>query len=86
MVGPFVTNMAHSVGAAIPAHTLVSDTTMEGPVEKFLAYLVGNAWKQHGMFIIYAIAALVVYLLLFWWYAREMKKRNIEYTAAKNHS
>lgn len=56
---------AHSVGAAIPAHTLFSDTTMEGPVEKFLAYLVGNAWKQQGMFIVYALIALAVYLLLF---------------------
>lgn len=82
MVGPFVTNMAHSVGAAIPAHTLVSDTTMEGPVEKFLAYLVGNAWKQQGMFIVYALIALAVYLLLFIWYAKQMKKRNAEYAAA----
>ncbi|WEV40137.1 PTS transporter subunit IIC [Lactobacillus sp. ESL0681] len=82
MVGPFVTKMAHSVGAAIPAHTLVSDTTMEGPVEKFIAYLVGNAWKQHGMFIVYAVLALAAYLLLFIWYAKQMKKRNAEYAAA----
>lgn len=79
LVAPFVTQVAHQVGAQIPAHTLVSDTTMEGPIEKFIAYLVGNAWKQGGVFILYALGALAVYLLLFWWYAREMKKRNAAY-------
>jgi galactose PTS system EIIC component len=83
LVAPFVTNVAHQVGAAIPAHTLVSDTTMEGPVEKFLGYLVGNAWSKQGMFIVYALLALAAYLLLFMWYAKQMKKRNAEYAAAK---
>ncbi|MCZ3622214.1 PTS transporter subunit IIC [Lactobacillus mulieris] len=79
LVAPFVTSVAHQVGANIPANTLVSHSTMEGPVEKFLGYLVGNAWKQQGMWIVYALLALAAYLLLFWWYAKEMKKRNAEY-------
>lgn len=79
LVAPFVTQVAHQVGAAIPAHTLVSDTTMEGPIEKFLGYLVGNAWSHQGMFIVYAIFALAAYVLLFWWYAKQMQKRNAEY-------
>lgn len=86
LVAPFVTSVAHQVGANIPAHTLVSHSTMEGPVEKFLGYLVGNAWKQQGMFILYAVLALAAYLLIFMWYAKEMKKRNAEYAkqAANN--
>ena len=32
---------------------------------------------------IYALIALAVYLLLFIWYAKQMKKRNAEYAAAK---
>lgn len=84
LVAPFVTSVAHQVGAAgIPAHTLISHTTMEGPIEKFIAYLVGNAWKQQGMFILYAILAIAAYLLIFFWYAGEMKKRNAAYKAAE---
>lgn len=82
LVAPFVTQVAHQVGANIPAHTLVSDTTMEGPIEKFLGYLVGNAWKHQGMFIVYAILAIAAYILIFWWYSTEMKKRNAKYAAA----
>ncbi len=82
LVAPFVTQVAHQVGANIPAHALVSDTTMEGPIEKFLGYLVGNAWKHQGMFIIYAILAIAAYILIFWWYSTEMKKRNAKYAAA----
>ena len=55
---------------------------MEGPIEKFLGYLVGNAWKHQGMFIIYAILAIAAYILIFWWYSTEMKKRNAKYAAA----
>ena len=80
LVAPFVTQMARQVGATgIPKHGLISDTTMEGPVEKFLGYLVGNAWTKQGMYILYALGAIAVYVLLFWWYSKQMKKRNAEY-------
>lgn len=84
---PFVTATAKAVGAfpkGIASGTLISHTTMEGPIEKFLAYLVGNASKSGGMFILYAAAAIAAYILIFWWYSRQMKKRNAEYAAAKN--
>ena len=45
-------------------------------MEKFLCYLVGHAVHGGGMFIVYAIVALAIYLLAFIWYAFEMKKRN----------
>lgn len=44
--------------------------------------MVGNAWKQQGMFIVYAILAIAAYVLIFWWYSIEMKKRNAKYAAA----
>lgn len=85
LVAPFVTEMARKVGATgIPKGAMISHTTMEGPVEKFLGYLVGHAYKDGGMFILYALGALAVYLLIFWWYAHEMKKRNAAYKAAEN--
>lgn len=56
---------------------------MEGPVEKFLGYLVGHASQGQIEFILYAILALVAYLLIFVWYARQMKKRNAAYAAEK---
>ncbi|WP_129044462.1 PTS galactitol transporter subunit IIC [Companilactobacillus metriopterae] len=82
---PFITQTAKAVGAfpkGLSASTLISHSTMEGPIEKFLAYLVGNASKGQIEFIIYAILALAAYLLVFMWYAHEMKKRNIAYKEA----
>lgn len=57
---------------------------MEGPIEKFLGYLVGNASQGQIQFVLYAAIALIAYLLIFIWYARQMKKRNAAYLAAKN--
>lgn len=86
LIAPFVTETAKKVGA-FPAglgnDSLISHTTMEGPVEKFLGYLVGNASQGQIEFVIYAILAVVVYLLLFIWYAGQMKKRNAVYAAEK---
>ncbi|MCO5438195.1 PTS glucitol transporter subunit IIA [Enterococcus faecalis] len=82
LIAPFVTETAKKVGA-FPAglnnNTLISHTTMEGPMEKFLGYLVGNASQGQLEFILYACLALVAYLLIFIWYAKQMKKRNIIY-------
>ncbi|MDN5810616.1 MAG: PTS glucitol transporter subunit IIA, partial [Tetragenococcus koreensis] len=84
LVAPFVTNMAKNVGAfpeGVAANQLISQTTMEGPTEKFLGYLVGNASQGQIEFGIYAILALIAYLLIFMWYRREMNKRNAAYAA-----
>lgn len=86
LIAPFVTDMAKQVGAFpanIASTTLISHTTMEGPVEKFLAFFVGNATKGDMQYILYAAIALVVYLGLYIWYARQMKKRNALYAAEK---
>ncbi|MGR3742399.1 PTS galactitol transporter subunit IIC [Companilactobacillus sp. DQM5] len=87
LTAPFVTETAKHVGAfpkGMASSTLISHSTMEGPVEKFLGYLVGNASKGDIKFIMYAILVLVAYLLIFMWYAKQMKKRNAEYAANKN--
>lgn len=82
LTAPFVTKTAKAVGAfptGVAKSTLISHSTMEGPIEKMLAYLVGNASQGEIKFILYAALALVVYLLIFIWYAFQMKKRNKEY-------
>lgn len=84
LIAQFVTKTAKTVGA-FPANVskdaLISHTTLEGPIEKFLAYLVGNASQGEVTFIIYATLGLVVYLAIFIWYAGEMKKRNHIYAS-----
>lgn len=83
LIAEFVTKTAKLVGAfpaGLSENALISHTTMEGPVEKFLGYLVGNASQGNMTFIIYAVVALVLYLLIFVWYAKEMKKRNKVYS------
>ncbi|GAA5423153.1 PTS galactitol transporter subunit IIC [Tetragenococcus halophilus] len=87
LAAPFVTNMAKNIGAfpeGVADSQLISQTTMEGPIEKFLGYLVGNASQGQVEFMIYAALALIAYLLIFMWYRREMRKRNAAYAAEKN--
>ncbi|MBG9983146.1 PTS glucitol transporter subunit IIA [Aerococcaceae bacterium DSM 111020] len=82
IMAPFVTETAKLVGAfpeGISANTLISGTTIEGPIEKFLAYFIGQATQGQIEFVIYAAIAIVIYTLLFIWYAKQMKKRNLEY-------
>ncbi|GGL61511.1 PTS galactitol transporter subunit IIC [Sporolactobacillus putidus] len=85
LAAPFVTHTAKVVGAfpaGVPKGQLISQTTMEGPIEKFLAYLVGHATSQAGMYVVYALLAIAAYILLFIWYAFQMKKRNKAYAEA----
>lgn len=80
-IAPFVTVMAQAVGAfpsGIANSALITHSTLEGPVEKLLAILVGKA----GYGVTNALAALGAvgaYVILFVWYAKQMKKRNAEY-------
>lgn len=79
---PMVTETAKKLGAfpkGLASGTMISHSTMEGPIEKFLAYLVGNASTGEIKFVLYAALALVAYLLIFIWYAKQMKKRNQAY-------
>lgn len=82
LIAPFVTQTAKSVGAfpsGLSESVMISHTTMEGPIEKFLGYLVGQMSEGQVTFILYTALALIAYLLIFVWYAYEMKKRNAEY-------
>lgn len=87
-IAPFVTETARSVGA-MPAglvdNALITHSTLEGPVEKVIAILVGQAGDGFNLTpVLIAIAAVAVYLVLFAWYAKKMKERNAEYEKEKN--
>lgn len=89
MIAPFVTKTAEAVGAypsGVEAGTLITHSTLEGPLEKVLAVLVGKATTGQIEFIIYAIIGVAVYLALFIWYAKQMKKRNAAYEQAKQQA
>lgn len=82
LIAPFITETAKNVGAfptGLDASTMISHTTMEGPIEKFLAFFVGKASTGDLTYVLYAAITLVVYTLLFFWYRGEMKKRNQVY-------
>lgn len=82
-IAPCVTALAKTIGAfpkGVATGTLISHSTCEGPVEKYLSILIGkfggNPSLQSGAIV---VLALVAYLLLFFWYAKQMQKRNAEY-------
>ena len=80
LVADFVTFTAKTVGAFPDGVTgLISQTTMEGPVEKFLAFFVGKATTGDVTMIIATVVAIVIYVALFAWYRKQMIARNIEY-------
>lgn len=86
MIAPFVTATAKAVGAfpaGIPSSQMITHSTMEGPIEKLLAYLVGHAAQGNIQFILYALLAIAAYILIFIWYAFQMKKRNRAYAEAE---
>jgi len=86
-IAPFVTDLASSVGAVpagIEAGTLITHSTLEGPITKFLAILVGQATGSLNLVpILFAVGAIVIYTLVFYWYVRQMRKRNEEYAKEK---
>lgn len=86
LIAPFVTETAKQVGAFpadVASNALISHSTLEGPIEKFVAYFVGQASQGDIEMILYGALAVVIYLVLFVWYAKEMKKRNAEYAEKK---
>lgn len=83
IIAKFVTETAKTVGAFpknLSNDALISHTTMEGPIEKFLGYVVGKASEGDITYIFYAFIGLALYLLIFVWYAFDMKKRNRLYS------
>lgn len=86
LMAPFITETAKKVGAfpkGISSSTLISHTTMEGPIEKFLAYFAGKGTAGDVQYMLYAVIALAIYTFLFFWYVAQMKKRNQAYEEAK---
>lgn len=86
-IAPFVTDMATRVGAmpsGVETGAMITHSTLEGPIEKFLGILIGQAAESFELMpVLYAVGAIAIYCLLFWWYVRQMKKRNAEYAAEK---
>ncbi|WP_412989804.1 PTS galactitol transporter subunit IIC [Pediococcus siamensis] len=79
---PFITSVAKQVGAfpsGVKSGTMIAESTKEGPIEQFLAYAVGKSSTGEIKFVLYAVIGLAAYCLVFWWYARQMKKRNAIY-------
>lgn len=86
LIAPYATEAAKSVNAfpqGLSESALITHSTLEGPIEKFVAYFVGLANSQGGKQIIIALVVMAVYLALFLWYRKEMLKRNEEYKAGK---
>lgn len=82
-ISTFVTNTAQTVGAfpaGLSESALITHSTLEGPVEKFIAIITGNFGGnmnlQSGLTLLISMG---LYLLIFVWYAKQMKKRNKEY-------
>lgn len=86
-IAPFFTQTAKSVGAfpdEVASNVMITHSTLEGPVEKFLAILIGKLGEDFNMQnLIFAVLALSVYILLFIWYFKQMKKRNQQYQQEK---
>lgn len=82
LIAPYATSAAKAVNAFpenLASSALISHSTLEGPIEKFVAYFVGLANSQGGMQILICLGVIAVYLGLFLWYRKEMIKRNEAY-------
>lgn len=77
---PFITSVARKLKTpGIPRTGLISSSTKEGPIEQFIAILLGKASHGDVMMMLYFALAIAAYLAIFLWYRHEMKKRNQEY-------
>lgn len=87
LIAPYATEAAKAVNAfpeGLSRSAMITHSTLEGPIEKFVAYFVGLANSQGGQMILIALVVLLVYLLLFIWYKKQMQIRNQEYKKEKN--
>ncbi|MGT2721863.1 PTS transporter subunit IIC [Streptococcus porcinus] len=87
MIAPFATELAKKVGAfpkGAPAESLITHSTLEGPMEKIFGYVIGRATTGQIAALMTLVIFLGIYLGLFVWYAKEMKKRNEAYKLAQD--
>ncbi|WP_251861909.1 PTS transporter subunit IIC [Clostridium sp. Marseille-Q2269] len=81
-ISNFVTTTAKAVGAfpsGLSSAAAITHSTLEGPIEKFIAIAVGRAGIGRIQDILIALGSLAVYIVLFIWYTKQMRKRNEEY-------
>lgn len=80
---PFVTQTAKKIAPnmlnGVGKHAMISSSTKEGPIEQFLAYLLGKGSGNMKMLLFFFLA-LAAYVLVFLWYRQQMLKRNTEYS------
>ena len=87
MIAPFATELAKKVGAfpaGAQAGSMITHSTLEGPMEKLFGYFIGQATTGQISAVITFIIFTVIYLALFAWYVKEMKKRNAAYEAKQS--
>ncbi|GAB2542678.1 PTS transporter subunit IIC [Gracilibacillus alcaliphilus] len=78
-IAEFVTETSIAMNnfpAGLPENALISSVDSD-PIEKMLAILIGQAATTlNWLSILYAVVAFAGYLLLFFWYFKQMKKQN----------
>ncbi|PTF25483.1 PTS galactitol transporter subunit IIC [Staphylococcus cohnii] len=78
MISSFLTNTSKKIGefpSGLSKNQMFSSVDSD-PIEKMLGVLVGNAWNSFDIrLIIFAIIAVVFYIIFFLWYFKSMGKR-----------
>lgn len=78
MISSFLTNTSKEIGefpSGLSKNQMFSSVDSD-PIEKMLGVLVGNAWNSFDIrLIIFAIIAVVFYIIFFLWYFKSMGKR-----------
>ncbi len=78
MISSFLTNTSKEIGefpSGLSKNQMFSSVDSD-PIEKMLGILVGNAWNSFDIrLIIFAIIAVILYIIFFLWYFKSMGKR-----------
>jgi len=78
MISSFLTNTSKEIGefpSGLSKNQMFSSVDSD-PIEKMLGVLVGNAWNSFDIrLIIFAIIAVILYIIFFLWYFKSMAKR-----------
>ncbi|AKP04004.1 PTS glucitol transporter subunit IIA [Companilactobacillus farciminis] len=84
LTAPFITSMFKNILLSNSNIGMIGSATKEGPIEQLLAIMIGKSSSGDLKFIALTVGAIVVYLLLFFWYRGRMKKRNLAYQSETN--